>query len=149
MIINVYPTPRTTSNAQVLKRVKLEGWRGGKTFRVAGDLNVDLRLFCMEDSDDLADVDGSQYWYGVEAVPGGLNRAMWLEILTQVDCTALPGRAVTAGERGQRTNFAVRLHFGSQNVRGNVPHPQRNATVQYVGSLPSVCNHQDGRVTFV
>ena len=72
------------------KKVMLEGRKeGARRFHVAGELNVELGLPCVEDSDDLKRIYGPQCWYGIAADPGGLQKAMWLDIMTEFNCKTL------------------------------------------------------------
>ena len=41
------------------------------------------------DSDDLKRIYGPQCWYGIAADPGGLQKAMWLDIMTEFNCKTL------------------------------------------------------------
>ena len=60
---------------QVLKRVVLEGRKeGARRYIVACDLNVNLGLTCMEDSDDLKDIYGPRCLHDVGADLGGLRK---------------------------------------------------------------------------
>ena len=96
MVINVYSPDSAKIFEEyekfmhMLTRVMVEGRReGARGYFVAGDLNVDLALLCLEDSDDLKDICGPQCLHGVEAELGGLKKAMWLEMSTGSSCQAL------------------------------------------------------------
>ena len=97
MVVNVY-APDSAKNfeeyekfMQMPRRLMLDGRKEVKRwYFVAGDLCVGLRLFCLEDGDDLQDIYGPQCLCGAKADHGGLKNAMWLEITeTDFNCKAL------------------------------------------------------------
>ena len=104
---------------QMLKRVLLAGRReGAQRYFVRGDLKVELELLCMEDDDMKIN--------GIEADPGCLKKAMWLEIFTEFNYRAL-STCMSCDDRREnawthkslRTDVAVGLHFGSkERARG-------------------------------
>ena len=53
---------------------------------------------------------GPQCWYGIDTDPGGLDKAMWQEILTECNCKALPSCLSCDGhrEKPSRTNLGER-----------------------------------------
>ena len=98
-----------TFNGKVTKVLWRGRRAGAKTFYIAGDFNVELRLLCTDDDDvpELNEMYCPLCWQGCDNGQGGFKKLMWYELTKEF-------HAQTNRERWKRNDDAAGLNHRAQ-----------------------------------
>ena len=139
-------------NENFMKVLQTGMLEGARNYFVAGDPDVDLGRLYLVDSDDLKDTNVPQCWYGIEADLVGLNKAVWLEIMTKFNCKALLVWTSCVDQRERELLHKVRRLESTAIVVGYHVGPRNTKRTCYIHSetklrstwdqLLCVCNSQ-------
>ena len=45
---------------------------------------------CTDEDEELRDMHGPQWWHGIDGDPGRFKKTMWLEVMKDFNCMAVP-----------------------------------------------------------